>query len=141
MIGIFNRYGTVIEGCAAVVLVSMVAYRLDVSMLKVLDAKPLRLLGVSSGSYYVLHMATIPAAIAIAGAIIPPAWSADYPALVGFLVIPIWLVAIAPLALVCFHGIEAPGVALGRRVIRFCGLDARSVPVADGQPRERRLAA
>ena len=72
--GLFSRNSAVLEAYAATVLVSMVAYRLDVSVLKFLDAKPLRWLGLSSGSYYVLHMATLAAAMAIAGAIIPSAW-------------------------------------------------------------------
>jgi peptidoglycan/LPS O-acetylase OafA/YrhL len=140
-LGLYARATAVIEAYAAAALVSLAAYRLDVSVLRWLDVKPLRLLGLSSGSYYVLHMATIPAALAIAGAIIPPAWSADFPALVGFLVIPAWLVAVAPLALCGFYLIEARGVALGRRVARFFRLDARRSPWLASQAGAQRTAA
>jgi peptidoglycan/LPS O-acetylase OafA/YrhL len=139
--GLYNRYSGVIEAYAATVLVSLVAYRLDVSVLKFLDAKPLRLLGVSSGSYYVLHMLTPLAAAPIAEALVPAAWCVHYPALLGFFVLPIWLVAITPLALASFHCVEAPGIALGRRVMKFCGLNGRSVPLADSRQGERRLDA
>jgi peptidoglycan/LPS O-acetylase OafA/YrhL len=140
-LGVFSRQSAVIEAYSAAVLVSMVAYRQDLGLLKWLDARPLRLLGMSSGSYYVLHMATLPVTLAIAGAIIPPSWSASIPALVGFFVIPTWLVAIAPLTLGSFYLIEAPAIALGRRVARLCRLDSRPVPSAGSQQGEQRQAA
>jgi peptidoglycan/LPS O-acetylase OafA/YrhL len=140
-LGLFSRQSAVIEAYAAAVLVSMVAYRQDLGLLKWLDVKPLRLLGMSSGSYYVLHMATVPATLALAGAIIPPSWSVNLPALVGFLVIPTWLVAIAPLTLCSLYLIEAPGIALGRRVAGFLRLDARQVPIRLGERSAHRQAA
>ena len=120
--GLYSRYSAVVEAYAAVVLVSLVAYRLDVSMFKCLDVKALRLLGLSSRSYYVLHVATIPTALAIAAAFVPRTWSSTVPALVGCLVVAAWLLAIAPLTVCSFYLIEAPGnasalvVNLGRAV-------------------------
>jgi peptidoglycan/LPS O-acetylase OafA/YrhL len=140
-LGLFSRHSAVIEAYAAAVLVSLVAYRHDLAVLRFLDAKGLRLLGLSSGGYYVLHMAAIPPAVALAATIVPPAWSADLPVLVGFLIILVWLGALFPVALASFHLIEAPGIALGQRVIRFCRLDARPDLGRGGQSNAPRVAA
>jgi peptidoglycan/LPS O-acetylase OafA/YrhL len=123
--GLYSRYSAVVEAYAAATLISLVAYRQDLSVFKCLDAKSLRLVGLASGSYYVLHMATIPAALAIAGALIPPTWSANAPALVGYLVVAAWLLALAPVAMCSYYLVESPGIALGRHVVRFCRLDSR----------------
>jgi peptidoglycan/LPS O-acetylase OafA/YrhL len=126
--GRYSRFSTVVEAYAAFVLVGLVAYRRDVLALAWLDARPLRALGLSSVSYYVLHMATIPLALAAARVLVPAAWSASAPALVGLLVIAVWLVALAPVTLTTYHLIEAPGIAVGRRVVRLLRLSADRAP-------------
>ena len=139
--GFYSRASTVIEAYAATVLVSLAAYRHDLSVLKWLEVRPLRLLGLASGSYYVLHMATIPAALTIGGALIPAQWSADFPTLVAFLILPPWLVVMALLALCSYYLIEAPGIALGRRVAHWCRLDTRRVSSPGSEQGTPRLAA
>jgi len=140
-VGFYSRTSAVIEAYAATVLVSLIAYRPDLAGFRILDAKALRLLGLSSGSYYVFHMATPTAAMAIADILIPPAWGAAAPALVAFLVLPAWLIAIGPLAYCGYRLIEAPGVWIGRRVVEACGIGANPVPSLDGRPTVRRHAA
>ena len=115
-LGLYSRLSAVLEGYAAVVFVSLIVYRQDISIFKCLDMKALRLLGLASGSYYVLHMLTAGAGITLASALIPATWSVAVPALVVFLVLPPWLIAIAPLAWCSYYLIEAPGIAVGRRV-------------------------
>jgi hypothetical protein len=44
------------------------------------------------------------------------------------LVLPVWLFALAPLMLATYYLIEAPGIALGRRVARWLRLDAKPAP-------------
>jgi peptidoglycan/LPS O-acetylase OafA/YrhL len=138
--GLYSRFSAVMEAYAAVILVSLVAYRSEIALLKCLDSRPLRLLGRASGSYYVLHMLTIPAVLALATALIPPAWSSAFPALVGFLVVGGWLVALGPVAVCSYHLIEAPGIVLGQRVIRLCGLNTQPLPNPGKQPVAKRLA-
>jgi peptidoglycan/LPS O-acetylase OafA/YrhL len=143
--GRYSKFSTLVEGYAAFALVSFVAYRQDLFALKWLDVKPFRLLGQASGSYYVLHMATVPLVLPVAAALIPAAWSATAPALVGVLVLSVWLVAFAPLAIGTYYLIEAPGVALGRRVTRLLRIGAKPAPAVVSAPVERteppRLAA
>jgi peptidoglycan/LPS O-acetylase OafA/YrhL len=127
-IGLYSRISAVLEAYAATALVSVVAYRCDLGLFGCLDAKWLRLLGRSSGSYYVLHMATLPPALAIAAAFIPQSWTVAAPGFVGCLFLTGWLWALAPVAICSFHLIEAPGIALGRRLIQICGLDAPPSP-------------
>jgi|GEM_PF-4075049 len=126
--GRYSRFSGLIEAYGAFAVVSLAAYRHDLFVLKWLDAKPLRWLGLSSGSYYVLHMTTIPLAIGIAAAVVPVAWRVSAPALVGILVLAVWLAAIAPITLCTYYLIEAPGIGLGKRVMRRLGLDSRSAP-------------
>lgn len=140
-LGLYSRLGTILEGYAAVTLVSLVAYRQDVSAFKCLDVQGLRRLGLCSGSYYVLHMATVATALAMASALLPPSWSASAPALVGFLVVGAWLVAIAPLMVCSAHLVELPSIALGRRIVRACRLDSPSAAVPDKVELARRRAA
>jgi peptidoglycan/LPS O-acetylase OafA/YrhL len=142
LLGVFSRFSSVIEAYAAVVLVSLVAYRVDLRAFRFLDAWALRLLGRSSGSYYVLHMLTMPAALAVAAAVIPSSWSETAPAAVGVVVVAVWLVAIAPLMVCGFYLVESPGIALGRRMIGGLGLERRrptSPPVPAPLP-DRRAA-
>jgi peptidoglycan/LPS O-acetylase OafA/YrhL len=121
-LGLFTRASTVVEGYAATILISLVAYREDISLLGWLDLRALRLLGQSSGSYYVLHMASVPLVVTAASAIIPPLWSAQAPALVAYLLIVPWLLVLTPLMWCSYALVEGPGIALGRRVIGWCRL-------------------
>jgi peptidoglycan/LPS O-acetylase OafA/YrhL len=118
LIGFFSPWSALIEAYGAVVLVALVAYRPEVRGFGFLDARPWRLVGLASGSYYVLHTATIPWARLIAERAVPGAWSVTAPALVGFMVLAAWLVALSPLMLGVFHLVEAPGIALGRWLLR-----------------------
>jgi peptidoglycan/LPS O-acetylase OafA/YrhL len=134
--GRYSKFSTVVEAYAAFVLVGLAAYRRDVFVLAWLDAKPLRWLGLASVSYYVLHMATVPLALMIATALVPAAWSASAPALVGFLVIGVWLVVLAPVTLTTYYLIEAPGIALGRWLVRRLRLGGQ--PAAVPEPAQTR---
>lgn len=133
--GRYSRFSALIEAYGAFVVVSLAAYRHDLFVLKWLDAKPLRWLGLSSGSYYVLHMTTIPLAVGIAAAVVPVAWRVAAPAPVGILVLAVWLVAITPITLCTYYLIEAPGIGLGKRIVRRLGLDTRPTTVTP--PAER----
>jgi peptidoglycan/LPS O-acetylase OafA/YrhL len=124
--GLYSRNSAVLEAYAATLFVSLVAYRSDLAHFRYLDGGLLRLLGRSSGSYYVLHMATLPLALAVATSLVPVSWSIHVPALVGCLVISCWLLAMAPLAICSFYLVEAPGIALGRHVIHAWRLGAWS---------------
>ncbi len=117
IVGFYSRFGTVIEAYAAFVFVSIIAYRLDLRGAAVLDTKPLRRLGLSSGSYYVLHSAIFAWAVTIAALVVPLAMSLKAPVLAGFLIMTVCLAAAVPLALLSYHIIEAPGIACGRRII------------------------
>jgi peptidoglycan/LPS O-acetylase OafA/YrhL len=118
LLGFYSQFSAVIEAFAAATLLALVAYRSDLRAVHWLDALPFRQLGMSSGSYYVLHTATIPAAVVLGTLVFPAAWSANAPLVVGVLAIATWLVLIAPLMLVSYHAIEATGVAAGRIVIK-----------------------
>ena len=132
--GRYSRVGAVIEGYLAFVLVSLVAYRPDLRALRWLDFKPLRLVGQASGSYYVLHMATVPPALAVAAAFVPASWSAAAPVFVGMLVLSVWLIAFAPAAVGTYYLIELPGIALGKRVMRRLKIGAKPAPKAGIEP-------
>jgi peptidoglycan/LPS O-acetylase OafA/YrhL len=119
VIGFFSQISVLVETYAAATLISLVTYRNDLRGVGFLDAWPFRRLGLSSGSYYVLHMPLLPFALMFAALIVPVSWSATMPLLVGILVISASLVGFAPLMLVSYHLIEAPGIALGRGVIRW----------------------
>jgi peptidoglycan/LPS O-acetylase OafA/YrhL len=141
--GRYSKVSAVVEAYAAFALVGLVAYRRDVLVLEWLDAKPLRLLGLASGSYYVLHMALTPLALSATAAIVPTAWSATGPAIIGGTVIAVWLVLLAPLTVGTYYLIEAPGIVLGRRVVRLLGIGTKPAPAPAPVEREEasRLAA
>lgn len=124
-LGTYSRVTSVIEAYTAAGLLALVAYRPDLPGLRWLDFRPLRALGGAAGSYYVLHMATVPAAVAVAAWAVPAGWSAAYPAAVGVGVIAVWLLALAPPMLLATALVENPGIAAGRRVIRSLNLDAK----------------
>jgi peptidoglycan/LPS O-acetylase OafA/YrhL len=139
-LGAYSIFTTIIEAYVFAGALSLVAYRLDVPLLRWLDARWLRRLGSASGSYYVLHMATVPVALA-AAKVIPAAWCAQAPGVVGVGAIAVWLVAIAPLMVGVSHLVEAPGVALGRRLARSLGLDSRARSRPNGAHAFERRAA
>ena len=118
LVGFYSHFSAVIEAYAATLLLSLVAYRVDLRGFGLLEARPLRLLGLASGSYYVLHTAMGPWTNSFAAMIVPASWITAAPSLVGVLTLVVWLVALTPLMLLSYHLVEAPGVALGRRVLR-----------------------
>ena len=122
IVGFYSQFSAVAETYAAATLIGLITYRNDLRGVGFLDAWPSRRLGLSSGSYYVLHgPLLLPISLALAAFIVPVSWSTSMPVLVGILVIPTALIAFAPLMLVSFLLIEKPGIALGRQVIRWVG--------------------
>jgi peptidoglycan/LPS O-acetylase OafA/YrhL len=119
--GFFSHLGGVVEAYAAATLVSLITFRNDLRGPGFLDTRPFRRLGLSSGSYYVLHMPLLPFVVGVVALMVPAWWSTSMPILVGILVIVASLVAFAPLTLISYHLIEETGIALGRRVIRRTG--------------------
>jgi peptidoglycan/LPS O-acetylase OafA/YrhL len=116
--GFYSRFAGVSETYAALALLSLAAYRSDVRGSHLLESWPMRQLGVCSGSYYVLHIPLFMLFMAAAPMVVPAAWSAQAPLLVGSILIAVALVAIAPICLLSYHLIEAQGIALGRRLIQ-----------------------
>ncbi len=140
-LGVYARFTSIIETYVAASLLSLVAYRLDLRVLRALDARCLRKLGAASGSYYVLHMATLPVGVAVATAVIPTAGSVAVRGVLGLGLIAVWVVAIAPLMVCVSLLVEVPGIALGRRLVRslrWCNrepavLRVGSAPSKDGR--------
>lgn len=115
--GFFSRFAALFEGYLAFVLVSLAAYRLDVAGLRFLDRRPVRLLGLSSGSYYVLHMSLLVWIVPLVAVGVPAALSLQVPAIVGPAIIATAMACLAVPALVSYYAIEAPGIALGRVIL------------------------
>ena len=115
--GFFSRPAALFEGYLAFVLVSLATYRLDVAGFRFLDHRPVRLLGLSSGSYYVLHMSLLVWIVPLVAIGVPAAWSLQVPALVGPATIATAMACLAVPALVSYYAVEAPGIALGRVVL------------------------
>ncbi len=118
LLGIYSQWSALFETYAAFTLVALVAYRADTPGTHWLNWTPINRVGLAAGSYYVLHVPLLPWALALVGAGIPMAWSVAAPMPVGFLATILTLGLIVPAALVSFRFIEAPGIALGRRIIR-----------------------
>jgi peptidoglycan/LPS O-acetylase OafA/YrhL len=116
--GFYSRFAAVFETYAALVLLSVVAFRVDVGGVSFLDLRAFRLLGVSSGSYYVLHMPLLPFLAIAAANVVPAAWSAAAPVVVGPVVILVSLAALVPVCVLSYWLVEANGIALGRRVLQ-----------------------
>lgn len=114
--GFFSRFAALFEGYLAALLISLVAYRLDLKGLRWLDRKPVRLLGLSSGSYYVLHMLLMAWIVPVVAMAVPMALSVQVPVLVGPLIMAVVLAAVSVPALLSYYAIEERGIALGRRV-------------------------
>jgi len=115
-LGFFSHFSALFEGYLAFLLVSMVAYRTELQSLRVLDIKPTRLLGLASGSYYVLHMSLLVWIVPIVATAAPAAWSLRAPALVGPAVIVVVAAALAVPSLLSYFAVEAPGISVGRRI-------------------------
>ncbi|CAN5189434.1 acyltransferase [soil metagenome] len=124
--GTYSHVGGLVQGYAAFVLVSMVTYRPDLLVCRVMDWPWLQRVGQAAGSIYVFHMATLVPTILLAHAVIPASWSDAAPVVAGVTVLTVWLLAISQLARLGFKYIETPGIALGRRVIKTCGLDSKA---------------
>lgn len=116
LLGFYSKFSVIIEGYAAAVLVGLVAYRLDVRSLGCLDWRWVRLLGLASGSFYVLHMAVLPWIYPLVAGLIPSWLDVQFPAVAGPLAIVATLALFAPIAVLGYYLVEAPGIALGRRV-------------------------
>lgn len=117
LLGFYSKFSAVIEGYAAALLVCIIAYQLEIANVRCLDWRPIRMLGLSSGSFYVLHMTVLPWIVPIVARAIPNQLSIHIPALAGPLVIFGSLVLFAPIALISYHAVEAPGIGLGRLII------------------------
>ena len=115
-LGFFSHFSALFEGYLAFLLVSMVAYRTELQSLRVLDIKPIRLLGLSSGSYYVLHMSLLVWIVPIVAMAAPSALSLRVPALVGPAVIVVVAAALAVPSLLSYFAVEGPGISVGRRI-------------------------
>ena len=115
LLGFYSKFSAIIEGYAAAALVTIVAYRMDVASLVWLDWRPVRLVGLASGSFYVLHMAVLPWIYPLVAGVIPSWFDLQLPALAGPLAILATLALYAPVAVLGYYFVEAPGIALGRR--------------------------
>ncbi len=116
-LGFFLALQCLDRSFSATVLVSILAYRVDLKTLWLLDTKPFRLLGVSSGSYYVLHMPIFVWIVPVIAMITPAALSFQAPALTGLVIIAIVLATNSVPAILSYLIIEEPGIALGRRIM------------------------
>lgn len=116
MLGFYSKFSAIIEGYAAAALIGIVAYRIDLQGLQWLDWRPVRLLGLASGSFYVLHMAVLPWIYPLVLSLIPSSLDVQLPALAGPLAIFGTLALFAPIAVLSYYLVEAPGIALGRKV-------------------------
>jgi peptidoglycan/LPS O-acetylase OafA/YrhL len=90
--------------------------------LRLLDGRLIRLVGLSSGSYYVLHM---PLLVWIAPPIalfIAPVWSEQMPAAVAPVVLIIAAAVLTVPAALGYYAIEAPGIVIGRGAARKASL-------------------
>lgn len=115
--GFYDQTSAIIEAFGAFVLISLITYSNNIKGLAFLDSKFLRLLGLVSGSYYVLHMLFLPFAVSLLEVVIPLSWNLSIPGIVGWIVIITSLIMIIPLMIVSYYFIEAPGIMLGRALI------------------------
>jgi peptidoglycan/LPS O-acetylase OafA/YrhL len=119
IVGFYSQFSALAETYAAAVFIGLVTYRHDLRGVSFLDAWWVRRLGLCSGSYYVLHVPLLPFFLPLAAFLVPNAWSATAPLLVGILVVAGSLIMFAPLMLVSFNLVERPGIALGREINRW----------------------
>ena len=122
LFGFYSRYTSFIEGYAAVLLVALVAYRMDLSVGRLLNARVTRQLGLTSASIYTFHMPFCLLIVLPIAFLIPVEVSGRVPALTGPLVIVAGLLALIPVAALSYRLIEAPGIAMGHWINRRLGL-------------------
>jgi peptidoglycan/LPS O-acetylase OafA/YrhL len=120
--GFYSRFAAYFEGHLAVLLICLVAYRADLPGCGLLDMRPVRMVGLASGAYYVLHPLLLIVLAPMIELLIPVGLSATAPAIVGAIAIACCMVGIIPVALLGYYLIEASGIELGRRVIHRIGL-------------------
>jgi peptidoglycan/LPS O-acetylase OafA/YrhL len=112
------RWITIAEGCAAAIMIAVIAYRNDANFARPLDWPTLRFYGRISYSLYLLH----PLAIAVLWAIpdqLAMALRAGMPdAIVAVGRAAGTILVVTPLAWVCWRYVEVPGIALGRLLER-----------------------
>lgn len=110
--GLYSPWTRLAEGYAAWFLLSAVAYRPDIRGFAWLDARPLRMFGRISGSFYVLHMLFAHTFFAL----LKPD---DLPALpqLGNWVLFVYLSSLTTFAWLSYTFIEAPSIALGKRLL------------------------
>ncbi|WP_068019258.1 hypothetical protein [Rhodoplanes sp. Z2-YC6860] len=82
----------------------------------------IRLVGLSSGSYYVLHMALLVWIAPSIAFFVAPAWSEQMPAVVGPVVLIVAAAVLTIPSALGYFAIEAPGIAIGRGVTRKASL-------------------
>lgn len=111
LLGTYSLFSAILEAYSAFVLVSYLSYRSDLIISKAMDLKSLQWLGLSTGSYYVLHMATIQPMMGLAN-------SLPLPASAGLGVLVLWLAALVPLCRASYKLVEAQGIAAGKWVNR-----------------------
>lgn len=119
--GVFNRFSSLFEGYAAWMLVSFVAYRRDLVALRWLDHSWLVNFGKWSGSYYVLHMLSVPVWVWLLENLIPQSWSTNSPLFVGLMSLIVWGVLMIGVAAIGYAIIEEPGIRWGSNIIRILG--------------------
>jgi peptidoglycan/LPS O-acetylase OafA/YrhL len=118
LFGFFSRFSAVFEAYASLSLLSIVAYRADFVGAGFLENRHVRRLGAASGSYYVLHMLMFMLPMAVLPMVIPASWSAQWPALIGPLVIVVSLIVLVPMSMLSYRLVEAPGIAFGSRLLQ-----------------------
>lgn len=118
LMGFYSRFTAVFETYGAFVLLSVAAYRINARGLSFLDGWAVRQLGITSGSYYVLHMPLLLVVVPAAALVIPAAWSQQVPLLAGILALILILAAMVPICVLSYRFVEAPGIALGRLLLR-----------------------
>lgn len=110
LLGFYSQWGAVIEAYSAAALISLLVYYKGFHWAAFLDSGITRLLGRVSGSIYVLHVpitGAIGALLASNGVATSQPWF-----------VPITLLLVFLISIVTFSLIEAPGIALGRNLIR-----------------------
>ncbi len=123
----YGRLTAAFEGYAAFVLLSLVTYRHHQPGMQILDWRITRMLGMASGSYYVLHEPLLPHMAIALSAIVPIWMSLHAPLAVGLLFTAILLILFIPIALTGYYLVEGPSMAAGRKVTRWLNLDRAKV--------------
>lgn len=109
LLGFYVQWSGVIEAYAAAALIALCTYRKHLPGASQLDRPGIQHLGRVSGSYYVLHMIVWAWVGAVAASALPiPHWARA----------PITLLLMLPVAHLSYSCVEAPGIALGRHLIR-----------------------